>query len=252
MELQTTSLSVLDTLTKHVSIREFVDKPIPEEILVLLLDKARRAPTSSNMQAYSFVVVRDRNRLKKIAELAGNQRFIETCGAFVAICADVHRLEKAASLHEKQLAKNLENFLVASVDAALVGMSLSLLAESMGLGTTMIGGMRNFPKATAEFLGLPKGVYVVFGMVLGWPDIPRTKPPKPRLPFDAAVHFERYDDSNYEEQIRQYDKVLAEYYRKQGRTTPEAAWSGILAVRFSTPRRVNLRTELEQLGFCFD
>ena len=62
---------------------------------------------------------------------------------------------------------NFEMGLVTSVDAALVGMSASLAAESLGIKGVMIGAVRNNAVETAEILGLPHRVYVVFGMVLG-------------------------------------------------------------------------------------
>ncbi|MHA2252852.1 MAG: nitroreductase family protein, partial [Candidatus Kariarchaeaceae archaeon] len=135
------SSSVLETLNKHVSIREYLDKPIPDELLHKMFLAARRSPTSSNLQAYSFVVVRETETKKELARLAGNQKHVETCGAFVAICADIARLEKACEIHSKSLGKGLENTIVAVVDAALAGMSLATVAESFGLGTVMIGGM---------------------------------------------------------------------------------------------------------------
>ncbi|RMG30107.1 MAG: NADPH-dependent oxidoreductase [Methanobacteriota archaeon] len=244
--------SVIETLQDHVSIREFIDKPLDDEFLLKLIDNARRSPTSSNMQAYSFIVVKDRQRLKRIAALAGNQKWIESAGAFIAICADTYRLQKATELHGKELAKNFENFLVASVDAALVGMSLSLAAESMGLGTTMVGGIRNNPIEVAKFLGLASGVYAVFGLGIGWPDWDRVKPQKPRLPKEAVIHHETYSTDGLEQHIKDYDDILYEYYRSTGRNSPKAAWSGIIATRFSQGRRPHLKKELETLGFVID
>ncbi len=239
----------MQTLKDHVSIREFIDKPIEDDLLMELIDTARRSPTSSNMQAYSFVVIRDRQRIKHIASLAGNQKWIENAAAFIAICADTYRLQKAAEIHEKNLAKNFENFLVSSVDAALVGMSLSLAAESVGLGTTMVGGIRNRPIEVARFLELPEGVYVVFGLAIGWPDWQRVKPKKPRLPQEAVTHQETYSAKGLEKHIEDYDHVLYDYYTMTGRKSPKAAWSGIIARRFSEGRRPHLKKDLEELGF---
>ena len=53
-------------------------------------------------------------------------------------------------------------------------MSAYLAAESIGLKGLMIGAVRNDTLKTAEILGLPKRVYCVFGMCLGWPGrVPR-------------------------------------------------------------------------------
>ena len=246
------STPVTDVLNQRVSIRQYNGQPIPDEMLREILNSARRSPTSSNMQAYSFVVVRNPDTKKILAESAGNQKHIETCDVFLAICADVHRLEKACEMHGTQLAKNLENFLVSSVDAALVGMSVATVAESFGLGHVMIGGMRNHPKKNAETLGLPEGVYVVYGMCLGFPDEANIPPQKPRLPEELVIHYEQYDTSDPSEKLAEHDAELAEHYQSLGRNLHKAAWTGVVADKFSQAKRPDLRSTLEGMGFQFD
>lgn len=244
------SKSVLETLTTHVSIRRYTDQAIDDDTLMAILRAARRSPTSSNMQAYSFVVVRDQETKKQLAVLAGNQKHIETCAVFVAVCADISRLSRACEMHETTLARNTENMLVASVDAAIAGMSLATAAESAGLGTVMIGGMRNHPAEAAELLNLPDGAYVVYGMCLGYPDETQRPPQKPRLPEDLVIHFERYNTDDPSEKLREHDAELAVHYRNLGRNTPDAAWTGVMADKFSKPKRPDLKATLEKLGYC--
>lgn len=246
------STPVTGTLNRHVSIRDYSEQAIPDEMLLAILNAARRSPTSSNLQAYTFVVVRDPEMKKQLAALAGDQKHIETCAAFIAICADIHRLEKACALHGTTLARNLENLLVATVDAAIAGMSLATAAESFGLGTVMIGGMRNHPAQTAALLGFPEGVYVVYGLCLGFPDEQKVAQQKPRLAQQAMIHFERYDAQDPAPLLQDYDAALAAHYRSEGRRSPDAAWTGIIAERFDTPRRAELASELRQLGFSVE
>ena len=241
-----------DVINQHVSIRRYRDEPIPDAMLHEILNTARRSPTSSNMQAYSFVVVRNPETKKELAVLAGNQRHIETCDTFVACCADISRLETACEMHDTTLAKNLENMLVASVDAAIAGMTLEIAAESFGLGAVMIGGMRNQPQEAADLLGFPPGVFVVYGMCLGWPDESQRPSQKPRLPQEVMIHFEQYDTSDKREVLRDHDRDLAAHYTAQGRNLDKAAWTGVMAQKFSTPRRPELRATLEKMGFSFD
>ncbi|RMG80420.1 MAG: oxygen-insensitive NADPH nitroreductase [Chloroflexi bacterium] len=238
------------TLKQHVSIRRYTADPIPDPMLQSILDAARRSPTSSNLQTYSIIVVRDETTKAKLAELSGNQRQVAECPVFLAICADIHRLQRAAALHGKDVAVNLELSMVATVDAALVGMSAATAAESFGLGTVMIGGIRNNPQEVAEVLDLPEGVFVVFGLCMGWPA--EQPPQKPRLPHAVVVHEERYHTENIDEALKAYDEALAEHYRAQGRNTPDAAWTGIIASRFETPRRAFLHDVLEKRGFRWD
>lgn len=240
---------VIETLNNHVSVRDFSDRPLNDETLEKMLEAARRSPTSSNLQTYSLVVVRDRETKKKLSEIASNQRHIVTCPVFVALCADVSRLKLACELQGTTYAGNLERSLIATVDAALVGMSLSLAAESLGLGTVMIGAMRNDPTEAARLLGLPDGVFVVYGLCIGWP---KERPPqKPRLPVELVIHRERYNrkrDATIAG-LQAHDSDLAEHYRSLGRETPDAAWTGTAAKQGATPRRPFLRQVLTDLGF---
>lgn len=242
---------VLDTLNKHVSIRRYTDEPIRESVLLAVLNAARRSPTSSNVQAYSFVVVRNPETKKQLAVLAGHQKHVEQCPVFVAVCADITRLRRAAEMHGTTLARNTENTLVAVVDAALAGMSLATAAESLGMGTVMIGGMRNHPAEVAALLGLPEGVFVVFGMCLGYYEAAERPAQKPRLPEALMIHYERYQTADTTRQLMAHDAELAAHYRSEGRETPDAAWTQVIAEKFSRPQRPHLRDILEKLGFSF-
>ena len=241
---------VIEVQQHHVTIRNFTDQPIPDEMLQSILEAGRRAPTSSNMQTYSIMVVRNQEVKKQLAVLAGNQKHVETCAVFLAFCADIHRLEAACAMHEVKLAKSLETTLVSTVDAALVGMSVQTAVESLGLGAVMIGGMRNHPAQVAELLGFPPGVYVVFGMCVGWPDQAQIPAQKPRLPAELVIHYEQFNASDPREQLQGYDRQLAEHYGSKNQH--EAAWTGVIAKQFAQPRRPKLRSTLEGMGFAFE
>lgn len=245
--------AVTETMNQHASVRSFVDEPVPDAMLSAILNAARRAPTSSNMQTYSIIVVRDSETRKQLAVLAGNQKHIEQCAVFVGFLADLHRLEAASQIHGQPFAKSLETTLVSTVDATLVGMSVQIAAESFGLGAVMIGGMRNHPQQVADLLGFPAGVYMVFGMSIGWP-APDAKPAqlKPRLPEPLVIHQELYDQADIRPLIAEYDAQLAEYYGLQNRNQHPEAWSGPIAQRLANPLRPHLRQTLEQMGFAFD
>lgn len=244
-----TLTDTIATLNEHVSVREYQPTPIDDELLLQLLRAAQRSPTSSNVQAYSFVIVRNPDAKAQLAQLAGNQRHVVTCPVLVAVCADTSRIARACELNGTSLARNTENLLVATVDAAIAGMSLANAAESVGLGTVMIGGMRNHPRAVADLLGLPDGAYVVYGLCLGWPAI--RPPQKPRLPDEAVFHFEQYRPAP-DSTLTSYDQQVADHYRALERTTIDAAWTGVIAQKFAHPQRPDLHTVLEELGFCFE
>ncbi len=251
-ETTTYSSPVADVLNERVTVRFFCDKPIPEAMLSTILAAARRSPTSSKMQTYSMIVVRDQAVKKQLAVLSGNQKHVETCPVFIAFCADISRLEIACEMHGRSLEKTLETTLVSTVDAALVGMSVNSLAESFGLGAVMIGGMRNHPQAAAELLGCPPGVYVVYGMCIGWPQEEKVPPQKPRMPAELIIHYETYAADDPRPLLEQYDQELAVHYESQGRNLNRAAYTGVIANRLDKPSRPHMHDTLHEMGFRFD
>jgi nitroreductase len=240
----------INILHKRVSVRKYTDEPVPQEAIDAVLGAAFRAPTSSNIQAYSVVVVRNQETKDELSVLTGNQRWVAKTPVFLAFCADLRSMEGALELHEHDLDdNNLEIGLVSSIDATLVGMSAYLAAESLGLQGLMIGGVRNDTKSIAKTLGLPKKVYCVFGMCLGWPG--ETPQLKPRMAFDHMVHHEQYDADKLQNGLDAYDKALAEHYRSLGRETTDASWTDDIDDKFNMPRRDDLREALKDLGFDF-
>lgn len=244
----------IDLLAKRVSVRRYRPDPVPEATVEAILKAAFRAPTSSNIQSYSVVVVRDRDTLKRLAPITGNQKHVAEAPVFLAFCADLTRIAHALDVRGHSIAdNNMETGLVSSIDAALVGMCASLAAESLGLQGVMIGAVRNDATATAEILGLPDRVYCVFGLCLGWPA--EAPAQKPRMAFEGMVHYERYGVTRGEgdpaSRLAAYDAVLARHYRATGRPTTDDSWTHDMDKKFHPWLRDKLRQQLKERGFDF-
>jgi nitroreductase len=255
MKHNSPSSETINLLNERVSVRQFDTRPVGKPLLDGILSAAFRAPTSSNIQAYSVIVVNDPQTRKRIAEIAGGQQHIIDAPVFLAFCADLTRLEQAMKIHRHDMGEtNLEMGLVSSIDAALVGMSAYLAAESVGLKGVMIGAVRNDANATALALGLPKRVFCVFGMCLGWPK--SVPPQKPRMDYSAMVHYERYggfsDDRSTEQRLNDYDTALAAHYTATNKPTHPNSWSYEIDKKFVDQPRARLREQLRDLGFDFN
>lgn len=207
---------VLDLLNSHASVRQFTGEPINVEQEREILRAARRAPTSSNLHAYSIISVRESKSKEELAELAGGQKHVVDCELFLVFCADLRKLERLAEKKSyKYNGDTTEAFIVATVDASLAGCRALIAAQAMGFGGVMVGGIRNHPEDVCNLLALPRLVYPVFGMSLGKP----VKPPraKPRMPFDGLVFSERYDESLLDAAIDQYDETINDVGYLKGR-----------------------------------
>lgn len=244
----------IELLHQRVSVRKYTDDVVAEETVEAVLRAAFRAPTSSNIQSYSVVIVRDEETKRRLSGVAGKQRHVAETPVFLAFCADLTRIERAMEMNGHTIANNnMETSLVSSIDAALVGMSVYLAAESLGLKGVMIGGVRNNAVETARILGLPELVYCVFGMCLGYPD--EVPPLKPRMEYTSVVHYEQYGQtrgaSDAASTVAAYDVELAKHYRGTGRDTTDDSWSRDMDSKFHPPLRDQLREELSALGFKF-
>ena len=253
-EVDRPTSETIKTLHQRVSVRSWSDKPVDDATIDAVLAAAFRAPTSSNIQSYSVIVVRDQKAKDELAVVTGGQKHVASTPVFLAFCADLTRMEIAKQRVGDTLDdNNLEMGLVSSIDAALVGMSAYLAAESIGLKGLMIGAVRNNTLKTAEILGLPKRVYCVFGMCLGWPD--KVPPQKPRMDRLATVHHERWGTgaaAAQDDLLTAYDKDLAAHYTSRGLPTEPDSWSAEIRKKFNNDLRKTLRADLKTLGFDFN
>lgn len=244
----------IETLLNRVSVRQFADRPVSEEAVEAVLRAAFRAPTSSNIQSYSVIVVREQAVREQLYPITGNQKHILTAPVFLAFCADLTKIEAATRLNGHGIDdNNLEIGLVSSIDAALVGQSAYLAADSLGLKGVMIGAVRNDATATAKALGLPHRVYCVFGMCLGYADTVPAQ--KPRMDYSTMVHYERYgqlrDNRDSGQALKDYDADLAAHYRAQDIATTDDSWTHAMDARFVPQVRDGLRAQLKERGFDF-
>ncbi|MGM0700806.1 MAG: oxygen-insensitive NADPH nitroreductase [Pseudomonadota bacterium] len=236
----------IELLKSHRSIRKFTDRPVPRELLETLIEAGQAAATSSHVQAYSVIHVTNPTRREKIAELAGGQRYVATCGAFLVFCADMKRPTEAAERTGARVVRGMtEQLLVASVDTALMAQNVAIAAESEGLGICYIGGIRNDPQAVSDLLELPKHVYPVFGMCLGYPA--HDPDVKPRLPVEAILKEDRYTDDR--EQVEAFDDTMYRYYQSRKGGAKDSTWSQNLTPLFDTKLRPHMCDFLIERGF---
>lgn len=258
--LRDSGRTTLEVMRAHRSRRAYRPDAIPNEQLAALVDAARHASTSSFIQAYAVVAVADIARKTEVARLCADQDHILQAPVFLAVCADLHKLELACRRHGATFdPAPLETFVQATVDAALVGQNLLLAAEAEGLGGCMIGAARNHPTDLARLLGLPAHAYVVFGMTLG---VPTDDPlPRGRMPLDGVLFHDRYDATVLDAVLDGADVAMRAWAvasNHRGDQTAEPiderrGWTDRMAARWSKERarpspRQALRQRLQDLG----
>jgi nitroreductase len=200
-------------LLSHRSVRGYRPDALPTGTLETLIAAAQSAATSSNLQTWSVVAVTDPTKKAALAKVASNQKHIEQCPLFLVWLADVSRNQRLGEQEGVTLETmpHQETFLVAAIDAALAAQNATVAAESLGLSTVYIGALRNNPQEVAKIVGLPAGVFGVFGMCVGYAAPTAVNEVKPRLPQDVVVHREVYDVANEQEQRAAYDTLISAF-----------------------------------------
>ena len=239
--------AVVRTLLSHRSVRAYSDRPLPELALETMIAAAQSASTSSNLQTWSVVAVADATRKAALSALAGNQRAIVQAPLQLVWLADLARLRAVCA--KREIASDgldyFELFLIGCIDAALAAQNAAVAAEAMGLGVVYIGGMRDNPLEVARLLGLPRGVFAVFGMCVGYPDEAGPASIKPRLPQDAVLFRETYSPQQAASRIDDYDALMETFYVSEQMKRP--AWSEHSGRRVSGASHLSGRDRLKSI-----
>lgn len=237
---------VINLLKSHRSIRKFTDQKIPRDLFLELIRAGQSAATSSHVQAYSVIHATNMANRETIAELAGGQPYIASCSDFLVFCADMKRPTDSAERTGTDVVRGMtEQFLVASVDTALMAQNVVVAAESAGLGICYIGGIRNNPAEISELLQLPDHVFPVFGLCLGYPD--QDPEVKPRLPVESILMEDVYRED--QDSVNRFDDTMHSYYQQRTGGNKDTNWSKQLGPLFSAKLRAHMREFLNKRGF---
>jgi len=251
------STPTIELIHKHGSVRNYLPDPVSEEMIIEIVRAAQRSSTSSNLQTYSVIATTDPEKKKIVQKICNDQKHIGEAPTFLLWCADFSRLKRVCHHQGYEVeASFIENFMVATVDAAIAMQTAALAAESLGLGFCYIGALRNDPRKIREIFSLPDLVYPVSGMTLGWP----VEPPmiRPRLPLEAILHRDTYNEDDLE-MLLTYDKMMIEtgiysgrQVDKEDQDPDQYGWMEHSARRTSKPSRPHLRETIHEAGFSLE
>ena len=239
--------------------RRYSDRAVPDPLVRLLLAAAFSASSKSDYQQASVIWLKERARRDRLAALFPDMPWIDTAPVFLVFLGDARRLDRLGALRgHPQDNGTLEGFFNAAVDGTLALQTCVLAAETVGLGTCPISVLRNHIAAVAEILELPDKVFPIAGLCLGWPAQPGFI--SMRLPFEATVHVDRYDDSRLTEAVDDYDRRRdARHSIKDRQRAPERfgaaafyGWSEDKARQAMNPEGRGFAAWLKAHGFTFD
>ena len=166
-------MELKEAIKRRYSVRDFEEKPVPEEKLLRVLEAARLAPSAGNGQYWKFVVVREAKRRQELADASG-QSFVAEAPVVIAAVATMPDLimECGVPAHAVDLAIAVDHMTLAAVDE--------------GLGTCWIGAYSQ--EEVRDILQIPRNCRVVALLPLGFPR--QTPGLKTRKALDEVVSYE--------------------------------------------------------------
>lgn len=183
----------MNSIKERRTIRKYSDRDVSNELLDQLLGLAGRTPTMGNLQLYSVVVTRDEQMKDLLAPAHFNQPMVKSAPVVLTFCADFRRTTLWAEARKAHPGyDNFLSFINAATDALLYCQTFCNLAEEQGLGTCFLGTTVYMPQLIIDTLHLPRLVFPMATITLGWPA--ESPAQTDRLPLRSIVHHERYED----------------------------------------------------------
>lgn len=203
-------LTVAEAVRQRRSTRSFQPKPVPDEMVLEMLEAARLAPSASNSQPWRYVVVTEAEEKKELRRLCFGQAFVEEAGVVFVVCADLSSYSKQSHLKRRQEAVDAgvlpasalndpvyrrfiespeETDLSAYITPATANTYIAtehmvLMAAALGLGSCWVGAISD-REAIKRLLGIPEDVMLLGLVAVGYAS--GTPPFRPKLPLEEVL-----------------------------------------------------------------
>ena len=169
-------MDVMQAVRQRRSIRKYLDKPVPTDVLEQIMNAARLAPSARNLQEWKFVVVRDPDLRRQLGESSGYP-FIASAPVIIA---------GVSLAPERVMSCEVPAY---AVDLAIAMTNITLAAVESGLGTCWIGGFTQ--QKVKDALRIPDDYKVVELMPLGYPA--EEPDQRPRKALEEILCFDTWE-----------------------------------------------------------
>jgi nitroreductase len=223
------SNATVKLLLERGSCRVYQNKKIPVGVLREILKAGIHAATGGNLQPYSIIKIESKGTNAKLGKMCG-QPFVGQVPVNLLFCIDWHRLERWSKLSDAPFTATsaFRHFWISFQDTIISAQNICTAADALGLGSCYIGTVLEFFPVLKKMFKLPKGVFPVVLLCLGYP---KSKPlVRRKLSMEAVVHPEKYRELRDKELIRAFND---KYPDVKIAITPE---------RLKTVQRVCLKT----------
>jgi nitroreductase len=164
-------MDVFEAVRTVLAVRSYEDKPMPADTVRRIVEAGRLTGSSMNGQPWHFVVVQNRDTLKRLGALARSGPY--TAQAALAIIVVMEKSRFAVS------------------DASRAIQSMMLTAWAEGVGSNWVG-FEGFDEVKS-LLGIPSDLDILAVIPFGYPAKTIGKGKKNRKPLAQVAHRERFD-----------------------------------------------------------
>ncbi len=178
-------MTLLDLIKHRKSIRDFLDKPVEREKIMMCLEAARLAPSATNLQPWKFIVVDDKQLKDKLCKAAFSgiysiNSFCKTAPVIVVVISEKSKfLTRIGGIF-----RDTKYYLI---DIGIAGEHLVLQAEDLGLGTCWIGWFNE--RALKSVLNISQRKKIDVVIALGYYDREKLGKGHSRRSIDKIVSF---------------------------------------------------------------
>lgn len=165
-------MNVFEAIRTLLAVRQYEDRPVPDEVLRRILEAGRLTASGMNVQPWHFVVVQDREMLKRLAAAAPSGPYIAGAALAIVVAIDVSRYSLS--------------------DASRAIQDMLLAAWDEGVGGNWVGFSGMEP--VKELLGIPAELEVVAVLPFGYPVQQIGQGKKKRKPLAEIAHRERWGE----------------------------------------------------------
>lgn len=236
---------VIEQLLNHRTYRDFEkDYHLSEEHLTKILQASQQAPTWMNGQFYSLLVVQSEEKRQQLVKWNPGNPQILNSSAFIIFVADLNRTARISQRAgvDYKVTGNFDALVTATTDAALALENAVVAAESLGLGTCVVGSIRKHSRELIDLFDLPVYTLPLFGVAIGKPTVAMKV--KPRLPLETVVHYDRYQSPD-EAIIEAYDAKMKAF----GEARETKLWTQKFIDYFTAETNPNFTEVLRQQKF---
>jgi nitroreductase len=163
-------MEVYDYVIKKLDIREYSQKEIPKDIKLKILEAARSTGSGKNLQHWRFIVVKDKENLKKLADDSITGKWIVNANFAVIVLTD-------------------PKYPFHLIDAGRVIQNMQIVAWGYGIASCIFTGI-NKEKLRKDF-NIPEDLEPSVVVGFGYP-VKKIKGKKNRKPLNELVFIEKY------------------------------------------------------------